>query len=123
MACCPVHAIFHVTFEPSTLTSVVLQDPPGGFPRLFGSPAWSFVTQRVLVIGGIFIGRPAISICVVVSQRPSRMGLCATSEAMAKAPTTKAAIRMDFIGDSLCARRTYRRARQPKGTSWGATLS
>src|SRR5437763_5598197 len=66
--------IFHERVLPSTLTSVYVQ-PPRLSPlfgiRFSAFSACSFVTQTVIVWGGIFMGMLGISICTVVSHLPA----------------------------------------------------
>src|SRR5438067_13189514 len=76
------HDIFHDTVLPSILRSVRLQSPflccdSGASFSAFS--ASSFVRQYENVCGGIFIGMPLISVCVVNSHLPGLAGLTANA--------------------------------------------
>src|SRR3954453_4192977 len=66
--------IFQLTVVPSTFTSVYVQPPrlsPVFGMRFSAFSACSFVTQTVIVWGGIFIGMLGISIWTVLSHLPA----------------------------------------------------
>src|SRR4051812_1855920 len=95
--------IFHETVVPSTLTSVYVQ-PPRLSPlfgiRFSAFSACSFVTQTVIVWGGIFIGMLGISIWIVLSHLPAFAIDAAITGSASEQTIADRTILRSFIGES-----------------------